>query len=95
MFGADFARLDPAERLDAVKQLLAQYRVLLVWDNFESVREMPDPAGATPPLDEAGCAALREFLDWVRDHSAQRGDHHQPGAGGLAGPGPPDRRSAG
>ena len=62
-----------------MKQLLAQYRVLLVWDNFESVREMPDPAGATPPLDEAGCAALREFLDWVRDHSRQHGDHHQPG----------------
>ena len=63
VFGADFARLDPPQRLDAVKQLLAQYRVLLVWDNFESVREMPDPAGATPPLDEAGCAALKEFLD--------------------------------
>ena len=47
----------PPQRLAAVKQLLAQYRVLLVWDNFESVREMPDPAGATPPLDEAGCAA--------------------------------------
>ena len=40
-----------------MKRLLAQLRVLLVWDNFESVREMPDPAGATPPLDEAGCAA--------------------------------------
>ena len=69
VFGADFARLDPPQRLDAVKRLLAQYRVLLVWDNFESVREMPDPAGATPPLDEAGCAALRGFLEWVRDHS--------------------------
>ena len=52
---------------------------------------MPDPAGATPPLDEAGCAALKGFLEWVRDHSSQRGDHHQPRAGGLAGPGPPDR----
>ena len=30
---------------------------------------MPDPAGATPPLDEAGCAALKGFLEWVRDHS--------------------------
>jgi hypothetical protein len=40
-----------------------------VWDNFESVREMPDPAGATPPLDETGCAALKDFLAWVRDHS--------------------------
>jgi tetratricopeptide (TPR) repeat protein len=69
IFGADFARLNPPQRLEAVKQLLAQYRVLLVWDNFESVREMPDPAGATPPLDEAGCAALQRFLEWVRDHS--------------------------
>jgi tetratricopeptide (TPR) repeat protein len=69
VFGADFARLDAAQRLEAVKQLLAQYRGLLVWDNFETVREMPDPTGATPTLDEAGCAQLREFLAWVRDHS--------------------------
>ena len=52
-----------------MKRLLGQYRGLLVWDNFESVAEMPDPAGATPPLDEAGRAQLREFLHWVRDHS--------------------------
>jgi tetratricopeptide (TPR) repeat protein len=69
VFGNDFARLDPAQRLQQVERLLAQLRVLLVWDNFESVKEMPDPAGATPPLDEAGCAALKGFLDWVRDHS--------------------------
>ena len=70
VLGADFARLDPAERLDAVKQLLGRYRALLVWDNFESVAEMPDPAGATPPLGEGDRARLREFLHWVRDHSA-------------------------
>jgi tetratricopeptide (TPR) repeat protein len=69
VFGPDFARLDPADRLGQVKRLLAQMRVLLVWDNFESVKEMPDPAGATPSLDELGCAALRGFLEWVRDHS--------------------------
>jgi hypothetical protein len=69
VFGADFALLDPPQRLAQLKRLLGQYRVLLVWDNFESVREMPDPAGATPPLDEAGCAALKSFLEWVRDHS--------------------------
>jgi tetratricopeptide (TPR) repeat protein len=69
VLGADFARLDPPERLAKVKRLLMELRVLLVWDNFESVWEMPNPAGATPPLDEAGCAALKEFLDWVRDHS--------------------------
>ena len=49
--------------------MLAQFRVLLVWDNFESVREMPDPR-ATPRLDDAGCAALKGFLEWVRDHSS-------------------------
>jgi len=65
LFGADFARLDPAERLVAVRQLLEQHRVLLVWDNFETVREMPDPTGATPPLDEAGCAALLGFLEFL------------------------------
>ena len=70
VLGADFARLDAGQRLDAVKQLLARYRALLVWDNFESVREMPHAAGATPRLDEAGCAALQGFLEWVRDHSA-------------------------
>ena len=70
VFGADFAQLDSPRRLDAVRQLLGQYRALLVWDNFESVREMPDPAGATPGLDEAGCTQLREFLEWVRDHSS-------------------------
>ena len=69
VFGTDFARLEPAERLAQVKRLLARLRVLLVWDNFETVREMPDPAGATPPLDEAGCSALKGFLEWVRDHS--------------------------
>src|ERR1022692_4270899 len=69
VLGAGFARLDPPERLAQVKRLLARLRLLLVWDNFETVRDMPDPAGATPPLDEAGCSALQGFLDWVRDHS--------------------------
>jgi CHAT domain len=69
VFGTDFARLEPPQRLEAVKQLLARCRGLLVWDNFESVAEMPAPAGATPPLEEVGRAGLREFLAWVRDHS--------------------------
>jgi tetratricopeptide (TPR) repeat protein len=70
VFGADFARRTPTERLAAVKGLLEQYRCLLAWDNFESVAEMPDPTGTTPPLDELGRARLREFLRWVREHSA-------------------------
>ena len=69
VFGTDFARLDAGQRLEQVKRLIAQLRVLLVWDNFESVKEMPDPVGATPPLDKPGCAALKGFLDWVRENS--------------------------
>ena len=70
VFGEDFARQDSPERLAQVKRLLMQHRVLLVWDNFETVREMPDPTGATLPLDDAGCAQLREFLDWMQNHSS-------------------------
>ena len=75
VFGTDFARLNPAERLNAVKQLLGADRALLVWDNFGSVREMPDPAGATPALDEAGCTGCGSF--WPGYGSLlQCGDHH-------------------
>ncbi len=62
VFGADFARLDPAERCTAVERALQENRLLLVWDNFEAVFTMPDPAGATPALDEAGRNELRAFL---------------------------------
>ena len=67
--GADFVRGNPGQQLEAVKQLLCQYRALLVWDNFESVAEMPDFSGATPTLDDEDRRQLREFLLWVRDHS--------------------------
>ncbi len=94
-FGADFARLETPQRVEMVKRLLAQYRCLLAWDNFESVAEMPDPAGATPPLDEPGRVQLREFLHWVRGHSRSTviitsrvreewlGDVRRIGVGGL------------
>jgi tetratricopeptide (TPR) repeat protein len=94
--GAGFGRLDQGQRLAAVKRLLAESRALLVWDNFESVAERPDPAGATPALDEDEQAELREFLAWVRDHSASTvvitsqareswlGDVHRIVVGGLS-----------
>jgi tetratricopeptide (TPR) repeat protein len=69
VIGPSFARLHPSDRTDSVKQLLEQTRILLIWDNFETVRDMPDPAGATPPLDEAHCVQLRDFLHWVRDRT--------------------------
>ena len=57
VFGPDFARLDAAQRTGVVEGFLRDHRALLIWDNFESVRSVPDPSAATLPLDEAGCLA--------------------------------------
>jgi tetratricopeptide (TPR) repeat protein len=62
VFGTDFALLDRTERRQHVEQLLAANRLLLIWDNFEAVRSLPDPGQATPPLDATGCAEIRQFL---------------------------------
>jgi tetratricopeptide (TPR) repeat protein len=62
VFGPDFARLDPSERLAQVERVLKERRLLLIWDNFETVFTMPDPTGATPALEEAGRNELRAFL---------------------------------
>ena len=63
VFGAGFAALQPDDRRRAVQNLLAAHRLLLIWDSFWTARSMPDPGGATPPLDEAGCQELPGFLE--------------------------------
>ena len=68
VFGPDFAHLDTEERRQVVEGLLAQRRLLLIWDNFETVHSMPDPAGATAPLDDAGCATVKGFLARLAAH---------------------------
>ncbi len=65
VFGPDFARLDAAQRTGVVERFLRDRRTLLIWDNFESVRSIPDPSAAIPPLDEAGCQQLRGFLQML------------------------------
>ena len=62
LFGSDFAALDADARRAVVQHALADQRILLIWDNFETVRSMPDPAEAGTALDEAGCQELRDFL---------------------------------
>ncbi len=62
VFGAGFAALQPDDRRRAVQDLLAEHR-LLIWDSFKTVRFMPDPGGATPPRDEAGCPELPDVLE--------------------------------
>jgi tetratricopeptide (TPR) repeat protein len=95
LFGTDFARKEPAERRIAIENVLAEHRMLLIWDNFEAVRSMPDPEGVTKPLNEDGCQELRDFLACVaeRGHSAVLitsrtaedwlGDMHRITVGGL------------
>ena len=61
-FGAQFARLDPGEREDVILTTLREHPLMVVWDNFESVFQMPDPTGATPPLSEDERARLARFV---------------------------------
>ena len=62
VLGPNFAQLDQAERAAAVERFLRNRRALLIWDNFESIRSIPDPTVAAPPLDDSGCQQLRDFL---------------------------------
>ena len=62
VFGSEFAHLDPAERREVVENLLVEHRLLLIWDNFETVASMPDLAAAASPLDHAGRQELKDFL---------------------------------
>jgi hypothetical protein len=68
LFGSDFARLEPSARREALQGVLAERQMLLIWDNFETVRSMPDTAGAAEPLDEADYADLRNFLAHLAAH---------------------------
>jgi tetratricopeptide (TPR) repeat protein len=60
--GTGFALLDKPGRRAAVLRELTEHRMLLIWDNFESVRSMPDPSRAAPPLDDEASGELRAFL---------------------------------
>ncbi|MGD0245287.1 MAG: CHAT domain-containing protein [Streptosporangiaceae bacterium] len=61
-FGRDFASQDAKTRRELVRNLLIEQRLLLIVDNFESARSMPDPSAATPALDETRGAELKDFL---------------------------------
>ena len=73
LFGTDFVgrTKDAAQREQMILQVLSEHRLLLIWDNFESVRELPDPSGATLPLDVAQQQRMRAFLQAV----AREGSH--------------------
>ncbi len=69
--GADFAALPPAAQWDAAVRLYRRHRVLLVWDNYESMLPAfatgpgpdPSPIGAgTGPRDEGARADLERLF---------------------------------
>jgi tetratricopeptide (TPR) repeat protein len=64
LFGPDFIgrTRDAAQRRELILNVLRERRMLLIWDNFETVRELPDVTGATPPLDAAQQQQMRDFL---------------------------------
>ena len=64
LFGPDFVgkTRDGAERAELLVKVLREQRMLLLWDNFESVFTLPDPTGATPPLDATEQRRMRDFL---------------------------------
>jgi hypothetical protein len=64
LFGPDFVgkTRDAAQRRELIIEVLRERHMLLIWDNFETVRELPDVTGATPPLDAAQQERMRNFL---------------------------------
>ncbi|HTT87700.1 MAG TPA: tetratricopeptide repeat protein, partial [Acidimicrobiales bacterium] len=60
LFGTDFVRVEQAQRHALVGAALRDHRMLLIWDNFESVRSSPDDA--TPGLDDEAWEQLRRFV---------------------------------
>ena len=64
LFGPDFiGRTEgAAARRALLLQTLRQHRMLLIWDNFESVFSLSEPGAATPPLSAAQRAEIVAFL---------------------------------
>ncbi len=66
LFGSEFVKLSADRRRHAVLHAIRQARMLLVWDNFETVHSLPDPQGVTQPLQEPERQLVAEFLTAVR-----------------------------
>lgn len=75
LFGPDFTGRthDAAQRQELILKVLRERRMLLIWDNFETVRELPEVIGATPPLDAAQQQRMRDFLTALAREGGKRG----------------------
>ncbi len=65
--GPDFilAYDTPEKRMEAVLSFMEKFRILVVWDNFESARSMPAPQAVGKGMDEKECNKIRAFLHEV------------------------------
>jgi tetratricopeptide (TPR) repeat protein len=68
-YGTEFTQLDPAERLSTVKALLAERKLLLVWDGFETVRAMRHPSDLTPLPSDDDYHQIRDFIAYIYQES--------------------------
>jgi tetratricopeptide (TPR) repeat protein len=68
LFGPDFiGRTETADqRRDILLNAMRQARMLLIWDNCETLHDLPDPHGATKPLDADEQQRMRAFLTAAR-----------------------------
>ena len=73
LFGPDFiGRTTEADhRCQLLLKVLREHRMLLIWDNFESVYSFPDSTGATPPLDAAEQQQMRAFVHRLSSEESQ------------------------
>ena len=62
LLGPDFPRQAPSEFRRVTVAAAMVKRALVTWDNFETLRSMPDPVNPASRLDDAACSEIRSFL---------------------------------
>ena len=65
LFGGQFGALAMAQKIDALANVFAEKRFVIVWDNFEVAKGIPNTA-VTANLSEDDCNLLKRFLDKLR-----------------------------
>jgi tetratricopeptide (TPR) repeat protein len=71
IMGPDFLNKYPTlqDQQEVVLQVLAENRILWIWDNFETVCAMPDQSSGCR-LDQAGQSQMKDFLLKARERAA-------------------------
>ena len=75
LFGPEFVSKtqDDEDRRILILSVAKKKRLLIIWDNFESVCSLPDPHGVTPALDCVEQSAFRRFFGELAKVGAKTG----------------------